>query len=59
MVGRAGDRLVRPHVKGAVDWWKTTQNGNGAQRVVLLGDAGTWDERGGDIKTTEHRCLNG
>ena len=26
---------------------------------MLLGDAGTWDERGRDIQKTEHRVLDG
>ena len=26
---------------------------------MLLGDAGTWDERGRDIEKTEHRVLDG
>ena len=26
---------------------------------MLLGDAGTWDKRGGDIEEVEHRVLDG
>ena len=38
---------------------KATKNGKSSQRVMLLGDARTWDERGGDIEKTEHCVLNG
>jgi putative transposase len=38
---------------------KATKNGKGSERVMLLGDAGTWDERGRDIEKTEHRVLDG
>jgi len=32
--------------------------GNGYVRVMVVGNAGTWDERGQDIEKSEHRLLD-
>jgi len=59
MVGGSSDRHIRSYCQGAIDGRKATNNGKGSERVVLLGDAGTWDERSRDIEKTEHRVLDG
>jgi len=38
---------------------KATKNGTSSERVMLWGDARTWDECGRNIEKTEHRVLNG
>jgi len=45
--------------KKAVDGRQATKKGSGSELVMLLGDAGTWNERGRDIEKTEHRVLDG
>ena len=59
MVGKSSDRLIRSYVQGVIDGRKATRNGKGPERVMQLGDAGTWDKRGGDIEEVEHRVLDG
>ena len=59
MVGGSSDRLIRTYFQGVIDGRKATKNGTGSERVMLLGDARTWDERGRDIEETEHRVLDG
>ena len=59
MVGKSSDRFIRSYFNGVVDGRKATKNGTSSERVMLLGDARTWDERGRDIEETEHRVLDG
>jgi len=58
-IGGSSDRLIRSYFQGVIDGRKATKNGKGSERVMLLGDTGTWDERGRDIDKTEHRVLDG
>jgi hypothetical protein len=41
MVGGTSDLPVWSQSPGVIDGRKTAKNGNGAKRIVLLGDAGT------------------
>ena len=59
MVGKSSDRIIQPYVQGVICGRKATKNGKGSERVMLLGDAGTWDERGRYIEKTEYRVLDG
>jgi hypothetical protein len=45
-------------VQGIIDGLKVTKNGKGSTHAMLLGDAGTWDERGRDVEELETRVLN-
>ena len=59
MISGSSERLIRSNFQGVNDRRKATKSGKCSERVVLLGDARTWDERGGDIEETEHRVLDG
>jgi hypothetical protein len=59
MVGKPSDRFIRSYLQGVIDGRKATKNGTGSQRVMLLGDERTWNERSRDIEKAEHRALDG
>ena len=59
MVDGSRDRFIRSYIQAVIDRRKATKNGKGSERVMLLGDAGAWDERGRDIEKTEHCVLDG
>ena len=59
MVDGSRDRFIWSYPQGVIDRWKATKSGKGTQRVMLLGDAGTWAESGRDIEKIEHRLLDG
>jgi hypothetical protein len=52
-------RFIRSCFQGDIYGRKATRNGTGTERVVLLGNARTGDERGRNIEETEHRLLDG
>ena len=51
--------LLAAYFQGVIDGRKATKNVKGLKRMMLLGDAGSWVERGRDIEEFEHRTLNG
>ena len=56
MVDGSCDGLIRSYPQGVLD---RREAGNGYVRVmIVVGDAGTWDERGQDIEKSEHRLLD-
>jgi hypothetical protein len=59
MVAGARDRLIWSYFRGVINGRKATKSGKGEECVMLLGNAGTWDERGRDIEKTEHCVLDG
>jgi hypothetical protein len=59
MADGSRDRLIRSYIQAVIDRRKATKSGKGSERLMLLGDAGAWDERGRDIEKTEHFVLDG
>jgi hypothetical protein len=57
--GRRVGAKRRRIVRGVIDGRRATKNGKGSERVMLLGDAGTWDECGRDVEKAEHRVFDG
>jgi len=59
MVGAKSDWLIRSYMQGAIDRRKAKKDGRGSQCLLLLGDAGTCNERSRDITKTKDRLLDG